>query len=180
MPFRLVSLIIFDIFGAKLLASPCNKTIPHLYDTFGIHVCTYREFNGADMDQGLLLHHFVINEGNSLLIDTETKLARYFKKGLLHEQDKVLTTQNSLSCCMGILPTQAFAHFTGRSKPWMLDSEKFRNARKGGSLETWINHLDSLNLPINSSNILEMGLGSPLGFFNAGFPKGGFKKLNHK
>lgn len=137
----------------------------------------HREFNGADMDQGLFLHYFVINKGNALLIDTETKLVRYFEKGLLHEQSKIFTSQNSLSSCTGVLPTQAFAHFTGRSKPWMLEPEMFENARKGGSLEIWINHLNSLNLPVNSSNILGMSLGSPLGFFNAKFPKGGFKKI---
>ena len=166
----------FSVFWSQIVVTSSTITTLHLLGTSEILVCTYREFNGSDMDQGLLLHYFVINEGHSLLIDTETKLVRYFKKGLLHEHDTVLTAQNSLSCCMGILPTQAFAHFTGRSKPWMLDPETFRKARKGGSLEIWINHLDSLNLPINSSNILEMGLGSPLGFFNAGFPKGGFQK----
>ena len=139
-----------------------------------------RDFNGADMDQGMLLHYFVLNNGNALLVDTEIKLARYFEKGLLYGTDKVLTSRKALTCCEGLLPTQAFAHFTGRSKPWMLTPEEYKNARKGGALDTWIKHLNSLNLPINSTNILGLGLGSPLGFFNAGFPKGGFKKIENE
>ena len=127
------------------------------------------------MDQGLLLHYFVINFGNALLVDTDTNLARYFAKGLLYGADKKLTSRKAFATCNGMLPTNAFAHFTGQSKPWMLDQETFDNAREGGFLDIWINHLDLLNLPVNSTNILAMGLGSPLGFFNAKFPKGGLK-----
>lgn len=135
----------------------------------------FRDFNGADMDQGLLFHYFVLNHGNALLIDTDTKLARFFENGLLHENSEKLSTKKALSVCQGVLPTQLFAHFTGRSKPWMVEEKNFIAARKGGSLSVWKEHLDSLNLPVNSSNILSLGLGSPLGFYNAGFPKGGFK-----
>lgn len=127
------------------------------------------------MDQGLLFHYFVLNKGNALLIDTELKTARFFEQGLLTEKSEKLTARKALSACEGKLPTSAFAHFTGRSKPWMIEEKDFKAARKGGSLSIWKDHLDSLNLPVNSSNILTLGLGSPLGFFNAGFPKGGFK-----
>jgi hypothetical protein len=127
------------------------------------------------MDQGLLFHYFVLNHGNALLIDTEMKNARFFEDGLLHENSEKLSTRKALSVCQGVLPTQAFAHFTGRSKPWMVEEKNFNAPRKGGSLSIWKEHLDSLNLPVNSSNILSLGLGSPLGFYNAGFPKGGFK-----
>lgn len=132
------------------------------------------------MDQGLLLHYFVINKGNALLMDTETKLGRFFEQGLLAGKDDILTARKAYSVCDGVLPTAKFAHFTGRSKPWMVEEENFKNARKGGSLSVWIQHLDSLNLPVNSSNILSLALGSPLGFFNAGFPKGGFKNKASK
>ena len=127
------------------------------------------------MDQGLLFHYFVINKGNTLLIDTETKLVRFFEQGLLHQKDEILTTRKAMYACNGLVPTEAFAHFTGKSKPWTLSESVFRDARKGGSLSLWIDHLDSLKLPINSSNIISLGLGSPLGYFNAKFPKGGFK-----
>jgi hypothetical protein len=135
----------------------------------------HREFNGADMDQGLLFHYFVINKGNTLLIDTEIKLVRFFEQGILHQKDEILTTRKAMATCNGEVPTEAFSHFTGKSKPWTLTEAVFQNPRKGGSLSLWINHLDSLNLPINSSNIISLGLGSPLGYFNAKFPKGGFK-----
>ena len=137
----------------------------------------HREFNGADMDQGLLLHYFVINKGNTLLIDTESKLVRYFERGVLHQKDEILTTRKALYTCDGLVPTEAFAHFTGKSKPWAVSEKKFQNPRAGGSLSIWIGHLNSLKLPINSSNILGLGLGSPLGYFNAKFPKGGFKDV---
>ena len=39
----------------------------------------------------------------------------------------------------------------------------------------WAAHLDALQLDINSSNIFAKKLGSPLGFFNANFPKGGYR-----
>ena len=113
-------------------------------------------------------------------MDTETKLGRFFEQGLLAEKDKTLTARKAYSLCNGDSPPMKFAHFTGRSKPWMVDEENFKNPRKGGSLAIWIQHLDSLNLPVNSSNILSMALGSPLGFFNAKFPKGGFKKKASK
>jgi hypothetical protein len=148
----------------------------------GKKACEKWEFNGADMDQGLLLHYFIVNNGNALLVDTETKLARSFEIGLLKGRekggkgDKVLTARKAFVSCSGIVPTDAFAHFTGRSKPWMLNQESFTNARNGGSLSIWKAHLDSLHLQVNTSNVIELKLGSPLGFFNAGFPKGGFKK----
>jgi len=148
----------------------------------GLKACERWLFNGADMDQGLLLHYFIINHGNALLVDTETKLVKSFDVGLLKGLErgdkgaKVLTARKAFVGCSGIVPTDAFAHFTGRSKPWMLEQEAFTNARTGGSLFVWKTHLDSLHLQVNSSNVIELKLGSPLGFFNAGFPKGGFKK----
>ena len=149
----------------------------------GEEECTEWKFNGADMDQGLFLHYFVINHGNALLIDTTTTKTRLFKQGVLQQKDIALPASESLSCCHGKVPTAAFAHFTGQSKPWMLDADAIANARKGSFLDVWKHHLDSLNLPnINSTNIASLGYGSPLGFWNAGFPKGGFaaKKIAGK
>jgi hypothetical protein len=73
------------------------------------------------MDQGLLLHHHVINKGGAMLIDTQTKLVMMFGKGGLANKSIFtgLDVRDVLSCCDGRLPTAAFAHFTGRSKPWM-------------------------------------------------------------
>jgi hypothetical protein len=142
----------------------------------GKQPCLKWEFNGADMDQGLLTHYFILNNGKALLIDTTTKVVREFQTGLLHAADRQVDVNAALDCCGGIVPTQAFAHFTGRSKPWMLDLNDPSKFRKGGDVDKWLRHLDALQLPVNSSNVAQMGLGSPLGFWNANFPKGGFKK----
>ena len=148
---------------------------PGLFYRGGKEECKEWQFNGADMDQGLFLHYWVINHGSALLIDTTTKSTRLFEKGLMIEPGKELSASESLACCKGKMPTAAFAHFTGRSKPWMLEATAIRDAKPGSFLDTWKRHLDSLNLPVNSSNIASLGYGSPLGFWNAGFPKGGFK-----
>ena len=52
-----------------------------------------------------------------------------------------------------------------------LDSTKYGNR----DLIKWAEHLDALQMEINSTNIYSRKLGSPLGFFNANFPKGGYK-----
>lgn len=140
------------------------------------------DFNGADMDQGLLLHYHVINKGNAMLIDTQTRLAMTFGKGGLADKSVFtgLDVRDALECCKGKLPTSMFAHFTGRSKPWMFnnDNEKnraqFDRARNRGDTRKWFELLDSLNIQkVNSKTIGDMHLGSPLGFWNHNFPKGG-------
>jgi hypothetical protein len=140
----------------------------------GGKICNKWEFNGADMDQGLFTHRFVINQGNAMLIDTELRKARVFNKGILHEPDSEKTLKETIGCCNSEVPTGFFVHFTGRSKPWMVEENKKEG--RGTSVYTtlWMKLLDSLNLEINSSNIGSLGLGSPLGFWNAGFPKGGY------
>ncbi len=144
----------------------------------GGKICNKWEFNGADMDQGLFTHRFVINQGNAMLIDTELRKVRVFNKGILHEPDSEKTLKESIGCCNSEVPTGFFVHFTGRSKPWMVEENKKEG--RGTSVYTtlWMKLLDSLNLEINSSNIGSLGLGSPLGFWNAGFPKGGYKTDN--
>jgi hypothetical protein len=54
----------------------------------GLKACNKWLFNGADMDQGLLLHYFIINHGNAFLVDTETKLVKSFDIGLLRGLEK--------------------------------------------------------------------------------------------
>lgn len=133
-------------------------------------------FNGADMDQGLFTHYFIINFGNAILIDTQLKKARVFTHGLLHEEGVVVAMGSALKCCGGIIPTSHFVHFTGRSKPWLQpDLANARPTGKNNDLITWKNHLDSLQLEVNSSTISALKLVPPLGYFNANFPKGGFK-----
>jgi hypothetical protein len=132
------------------------------------------EFNGADMDQGLLTHYFVIKVGQGMLIDTTLKVARRYDLGLQSRSETTTDMKSAVSCCAGLSPLQYFAHFTGRGKPWMIDLSKLDKSRKNEHLLKWGSILDELNLPIKSSNIFELGLGSPLGFFNAKFPKGGY------
>jgi len=129
-------------------------------------------FNGADMDQGLFAHYFILNHGNALLIDTDLQRARVFQEGLLHAPDRVEPMNQALSCCQGVIPTAHFVHFTGRSKPWLVPDLATSTKR---DLVIWKKHLDSLNLKVNSSTIANLKLVPPLGFFNANFPKGGFK-----
>jgi hypothetical protein len=72
--------------------------------------------------------------------------------------------------------SQHSQQITGRSKPWMKDASEIASRRKGSDLDKWCILLDSLQLPgVNCANIAELKLGSPLGFFNANFPKGGYK-----
>ena len=133
------------------------------------------EFNGADMDQGLLAHYFVINKGNAILIDTDLNEVRIFEKGIKYDSPKIIPLEESLNCCNGMIPTNFFAHFTGRSKPWMLNLTDIVLKGRNTAILTWLKHLDSLNMEINSSNIMDHSLGSPLGYFNHNFPKGGIK-----
>eukprot|EP01038_Epipyxis_sp_PR26KG_P014482 gene14482-19440_t len=131
-------------------------------------------FNGADMDQGLFTHYYIINHGNAMLIDTETTKVRLFEEGLLHHKDTLLTLPVALDCCNGMIPVHFFAHFTGRQKPWMIDLKSVSS--KNNDLNKWKTFLNQLNITgVNSDTIGDMKLGSRLGFFNANFPKGGFK-----
>ncbi len=145
------------------------------------------DFNGADMDQGLLLHHHVINKGNSMLIDTQTKRAMIFGSGGLAQKNvfKGIDVQDALKCCGGTLPTSMFAHFTGRSKPWMYNNDNEKNrlqyekVKGRGDTKKWFALLDSLGIPgVNSETIGDMHLGSPLGFWNHNFPKGGMTTVD--
>jgi hypothetical protein len=132
-------------------------------------------FNGADMDQGLFTHYFIINHGNAILVDTELRKARVFEKGLAHAPGVEEPMLTALHSCNGVIPTSHFAHFTGRSKPWLIpDLASITAEGRNGDIATWKRHLDSLKLSVNSSNISAMKLKPPLGYFNANFPKGGY------
>mmetsp|Transcript_10959 Transcript_10959/g.15087 ORF Transcript_10959/g.15087 Transcript_10959/m.15087 type:complete len:448 (+) Transcript_10959:3-1346(+) len=143
----------------------------------GQKMCEKWLFNGADMDQGLLFHRFVLNKGVAALVDTELNRVTHFVKGF-HSDSAVVSVPASeaLSTCDGQVPTRFFAHFTGQKKPWMIDLKQLDPNKMGNrELLQWAAHLDALQLDINSSNIFAKKLGSPLGFFNANFPKGGYK-----
>lgn len=134
------------------------------------------QFNGCDMDQGLFTHFFIINFGRGMLVDTQLRTARVYTKGLKHEPASEVSMETALKCCDGLLPTAHFAHFTGRSKPWLKeDLSLLAQNNRNRDLITWKNHLDALHLEINSSTITKLKLRPPLGYFNANFPKGGYK-----
>ncbi len=131
------------------------------------------------MDQGLLTHYFVLNHGNVILIDTDLRKVKRFESGLLNSPAIDVPIQDALRSCNGAVPTSLFAHFTGQQKPWMLDEplNKLEPSRKNTDYITWARHLDALELKVTSANVASLKLGSPLGFWNARFPKGGFKTI---
>ena len=123
----------------------------------GRHPPTWN-FNGASLDQGLLTHYFVINEGRVMLLD-QTQARLYH--GIGTTPDVFTSLKKPLECCKGKLPVSVFAHFTGKSKPWLNDIR----ASKRKDVKLWGHFLDSLDLPVNSSNIHELALKPPLGYF---------------
>lgn len=137
--------------------------------------CLLWDFNGADMDQGLFTHYFILNEGRGLLVDTEHRSARRFQRGLLYESSESLKASEAFSVCGGADPTSYFLHFTGQSKPWIASSSP-KNAKDA---IMWKRKLEDLKLNIT---LEARDLKSPLGYWNHNFPKGGFKvdasKLN--
>jgi len=131
-------------------------------------------FNGASLDQGLFLHYFVLTQGRIQLVDV--------KDVVVYDQyphHYVVSVQQSLQCCQSserqrdssnthgvdpsgpLLPTDMFYHFTGRSKPWLQSLSR----PKDHSLELWAHYLDSFGFNVNSSNIGQFKLKSPLGYF---------------
>ena len=114
-------------------------------------------FNGASLDQGLITHFFVVNRGEIQLIDTND--IKIYSSNYKFTKS---TFSKELNCCSGIISTLFFAHFTGRNKPWLLEALK----RPNSLVKTWLKHLDSLNLMINSTNIATItNYNSPLGYF---------------
>ena len=152
-----------------------EKMPPNMYYRGG-KPCLKWLFNGADMDQGLFTHYFIINHGNALLVDTEQRKARVFREGIAHAPGMEEPMGEALRCCKGVIPTAHYSHFTGRSKPWLNPDLASITAgtKRNGDIFTWKTHLDSLNLPVNSSTIGALKLKPPLGYFNSNFPKGGY------
>ena len=142
--------------------------------------CTKWNFNGADMDQGLFTHYFILNYGQTFLIDTDLHTVRHFEKGLKYEHDsssssRKIIEENLINSCF--VPTSFFIHFTGRSKPWLTEKKQgdLKN-RRYPNLELWMGLLDELKLPINSTSMQLLNLGSPLGYFNGDMNKKKFEK----
>jgi hypothetical protein len=115
-------------------------------------------FNGASLDQGLLTHYFVINHGRVVLINHKV-LTRY--DGL--SKPSQVVSSNLLAPCQSRIPTSAYAHFTGKSKPWLAPI----TPRSRGDVKIWGKYLDQLRIDgVNSSNIHEQGFKPPLGYFH--------------
>mmetsp|Transcript_16641 Transcript_16641/g.25045 ORF Transcript_16641/g.25045 Transcript_16641/m.25045 type:complete len:380 (-) Transcript_16641:22-1161(-) len=119
-------------------------------------VFTQWTFNGASLDQGLLTHYFVINNGRVVLLNGKQAL-RFQGIG-----KSGVPAENILRCCKGKPPASMFAHFTGKTKPWLSDIRK----ASGRNVVLWGKFLDQLNLPVNTSNIHELALKPPLGYFH--------------
>lgn len=144
----------------------------------GKKYCEKWDFNGADMDQGLLCHHYIINHGNAMLIDTDMKKVSIFDKGIKNEPAIIIDINEGLKSCNGQVPTDYFIHFTGRSKPWLRDKKSDKKI-PGGPAFIWEERLLALNLNVTIETIQSQELGSPLGYWNSNFPKGGLRtKVN--
>lgn len=129
-----------------------------LHNARGKHIFAKWTFNGASLDQGLLTHYFVVNNGRVMLINGPNSAKKYSGEG---RDGKSISYAKF---CNGKPPTSVFAHFTGKSKPWLND---IRTARRGSPLETWGKFLDGLRLPnVNTSNIHTQALKPPLGYFH--------------
>ena len=136
--------------------------------------CLLWDFNGADMDQGLLTHYFVFHHGNALLMDTVSLKVRLFTSGLMSTTDSKSTMAESVACCSGKSPTSHFLHFTGQRKPWVKTKKSSLSKSKSNAM--WMKTLFSLNLTIAGCVALS-DCKSPLGYWNRDFPKGGLKTI---
>lgn len=114
-------------------------------------------FNGASLDQGLLMYYFAMNNGNATLIDVSE--GRVYTQRFSY---KTLPLTDILHCCpRGRIPIKSFAHFTGKNKPWLKDVRKSNDK----IVMLWGMKLDKLKLTVNSSNIHEINLAPSLGYF---------------
>ncbi|RYH11961.1 hypothetical protein EON65_38390 [archaeon] len=114
------------------------------------------EFNGASLDQGLLTHYFVLNQGRAVLLDEESALA--FAANFTFTTSRV---SQVLQCCKGKGPMEMFFHYTGQNKPWLKDLKQ----PKDMPLKYWVKVLDEAKLDLNSSNIDPKKFRPALGFF---------------
>lgn len=117
-------------------------------------------FNGASLDQGLLTHHFLLNEGGATILDTQKAIL------FLPQRKKIYqNVREIVNSCDKRLPIESFAHFTGRNKPWLRNPLDPKHS-SDKHLLLWYQYLDELQLSINSSTISKMDLRSPLGYFH--------------
>jgi hypothetical protein len=122
------------------------------------------EFNGANLDQGLFTHYFVLGRGRVGLIDSkEVKLydQHNTQNPWARPTETTVSIQEAMACCNGKPPNNKFAHFTGQNKPWLFDASKSSNS----NLKLWATLLDELKLPYNSSNIFDQEFKPPLGYW---------------
>lgn len=121
------------------------------------------DFNGANLDQGLFTHYFVLGKGDIGLIDNHEVRLYDAPDDITgnRPKERVVLQKDALSCCNGKSPKSVFAHFTGSSKPWLQDSTKSKNP----NLKLWGAMLDELHLPYNSTNIYDQGFKPPLGYW---------------
>lgn len=120
-------------------------------------------FNGASLDQGLMTHYFLLTNGRGAIVgDVDSSI--YAKSD---SSDSVgvrkLFVKDFLACCNGRKSTSKFVHFTGQAKPWLSKADKDKPPSRG--VVKWMKLLDELNLSINSSNVRELNMRPPLGFF---------------
>lgn len=120
------------------------------------------EFNGANLDQGLFTHYFVLNKGMVGLVDAKYTKLYDIRDGRQMPVESHVNYKSTLQCCKGTPPPSMFAHFTGSNKPWLRDAA----TSKSKDLKQWARMLDSLHLPYNSSNIHDQGFRPPLGFWS--------------
>lgn len=139
-----------------------NERIPKDLRFRGINGALVKKwtFNGASLDQGLLTHTLVLNNGSVLLFDIHS--ATIYQP---HYRIKKTSVKEQLSCCGNISPIEYFDHFTGLSKPWLPDKKGKMSKLDNPAVKRWLFELDSLGLDVNSSNIFILGGKPPLGYW---------------
>jgi len=119
------------------------------------------DFNGASLDQGLLMDFFFLQRGSAQLVDVAVTYTYTPSTPTTAHQNHVTSNKLTLGCCDGLASVHKFHHFTGRSKPWLQNLITTTNP----ALKHWAAVLDSLHLTVNSSNIHLHKLKPPLGYF---------------
>jgi hypothetical protein len=151
------------------------------------------EFNGASLDQGLITHYFVLNEGRVQLYDTNTLVIyeKHYQKRVIpleegkkkvktkkggpgeeneKEKENEEESQNMISrVCSG----------SSMNKPYKSSMEMFyhftgRNKPwlqnlekpKDKGIKLWVSIFNSLQLSVNSTTLQGSLLKPPLGFFH--------------
>jgi hypothetical protein len=137
----------------------------------------------TDMNTVRIFHEGILEKQDEQYHLTSTSLT-----GSGGDEERIQKIVHDYIPCPRLIPTDYFLHFTGQSKPWMVLStvndntiknektlKRKQQQRNGRNVILWLKYLDEVKLPVNSTNIATTNFGSPLGFFNANFPKGGYK-----